>query len=86
MEAGIRSLVCSGAELELLRKEWPDCKLIVPGLRMPGDHASDQKRRMSFGEALAQGADYLVLGRALSTAKDWEDQWEKIKSSLEGMY
>ncbi len=61
-------LVCSGSEVESLRKEFGDrFTLVVPGVRL-GDKTQDQKRVTTPVEAVSRGADYLVIGRAITEA------------------
>jgi orotidine-5'-phosphate decarboxylase len=69
-EAGLDGVVCSGHEIELLKRELgKEFKLIVPGIR-PADSGSvqDQKRVMTPGQAVSLGADYLVIGRPITKA------------------
>lgn len=67
-KAGVDGLVCSGMEVEMLRKEFGDrFTLVVPGIR-PGGDAHDQKRVVTPASAVASGADYLVIGRAITEA------------------
>ena len=71
-KAGIDGLVCSGFEVEMLRKEFGDLfTLVVPGIR-PGTDAHDQKRVVTPKEAVSRGADYLVIGRAITEAPNPE--------------
>src|SRR5207247_5284877 len=44
--------------------------IITPGSRGPEDRAQDQKRTLSLPEAIARGADYVVVGRPISEASD----------------
>jgi len=68
--AGIDGLVCSGFEVESLRKEFGDrLILVVPGVRL-GDKTQDQKRVTTPAEAVSKGADYIVIGRAITEAKN----------------
>ena len=69
--AGCSHLVCSGNELLALRRYGITLKTIVPGIR-PKWHvkSDDQKRTMTPEEAVAAGADYLVIGRPIIEAKD----------------
>jgi orotidine-5'-phosphate decarboxylase len=63
---GLKGLVCSGHELELL-KNYTDIFKVVPGIRLSTDTKAlhDQKRVMSPREALTAGASALVIGRAI---------------------
>ena len=69
METKIDGIVCSSQELELIK----DSSLIkvVPGIRNQ-DSSDDQKRVMASGEAYSNGADYIVVGRPITQAKDIE--------------
>ncbi len=71
-DAGLRNFVCSGSEVNLLRGNFPDCKIWVPGVRFDGDLTNDQKRITTPKDAINNGADWLVIGRALcnSSKKD----------------
>ncbi|HEX6010217.1 MAG TPA: orotidine 5'-phosphate decarboxylase / HUMPS family protein, partial [Geminicoccaceae bacterium] len=68
LAAGLDGLVCSAQELTGLRRAFGSGpKLIVPGIR-PAGAGDDQKRTMSPAEALALGADVLVIGRPITRA------------------
>ena len=45
-------------------------KIVVPGIRPSGSPRSDQKRTLTPAEAIARGADILVIGRPISGADD----------------
>lgn len=63
-QAGADGLVCSPMELRQLRgKLGAEVKLVTPGVRMPGQGADDQKRTATPAQALADGADWIVVGR-----------------------
>ncbi|HAV47909.1 MAG TPA: orotidine-5'-phosphate decarboxylase, partial [Psychrobacter sp.] len=47
-----------------------DFKLVTPGIRLPDDNADDQKRICTPKQALADGSDYLVIGRSITQAVD----------------
>ena len=70
METKIDGVVCSSHELELIK----DSLLIkvVPGIRNQ-DSSDDQKRIMTSSEAYSNGADYIVVGRPITQAKDVEE-------------
>ncbi len=68
-EAGLDGIVCSAHEARLLREHLPsDFLLVVPGIRLAADAQGDQKRVMTPRDALAAGADYLVIGRPITEA------------------
>ncbi len=69
--AGIHGLVASAAEAAALRAELGrEMVLVTPGIR-PGDaDAGDQKRVATPAQAIADGADYLVVGRPITAAAD----------------
>jgi orotidine-5'-phosphate decarboxylase len=69
--AGIRGMVCSAEEVEMLRRELgKDAELIVPGIRPTGTNIGDQKRIATPGEAIRYGASRLVVGRPITQASD----------------
>ncbi len=69
VEAGARAIVCSPLEVALVRSEVGcDIVLITPGVRPAGAAPDDQKRVMTPKEALAAGADLLVIGRPITGA------------------
>lgn len=66
--SGLKSLVCSPHELDLLGDKG--LFLVTPGIRLQGGAAQDQKRIMTPAEALKKGASALVVGRPIVEAKD----------------
>ena len=70
-DIGIDGLVCSAEEVEALRAEiGHHLVLVTPGIRPGGAAAGDQKRVKTPREAIASGADYLVVGRPIVAARD----------------
>jgi orotidine-5'-phosphate decarboxylase len=70
-ECGIAGVVCSPQEIQLVRRAvGPNFKIVTPGIRMPGQSANDQQRLATPQEALTSGADYIVVGRAVTAAPD----------------
>lgn len=71
LKGGARGVVCSGAELGALKQEFGDgIFTLVPGVRLAGGDAHDQKRVITPAQAMNAGADWLVLGRAVTAAPD----------------
>ena len=69
--AGLDGVVCSGQEAAPLRSACGSgfC-LVTPGIRPATAGADDQQRVMTPRDALAAGADYLVIGRPVTRAAD----------------
>jgi orotidine-5'-phosphate decarboxylase len=71
VSAGARALVCSPQEVALVRAAvGPDIVLITPGVRPAGGDTQDQVRVATPEQALADGADLLVVGRPITGAND----------------
>lgn len=82
-KGGADGLVCSGMEAGLLKKEFGGrFKLIVPGIRLPGSGTDDQSRTVTPKEAMEMGADYLVIGRAVTQLKDPVKAIEEIVGEI----
>ena len=82
-ESGVDGVVCSPAEVALIREACgPDFILMVPGIRPSWAAANDQKRVMTPAEALAAGADHLVIGRPITGDADPEAAARRIVSEL----
>jgi orotidine-5'-phosphate decarboxylase len=81
--AGIDGIVCSGAELAIARRTWPNGFFVVPGLRPAGSDSGDQKRVMTPRAALDDGASILVIGRPITEAGDPAAAARNIAASIE---
>lgn len=67
--AGLDGVVCSAAEAQGLRQRFGrELRLVVPGIRPAGAAPDDQPRSCTPAEAVARGADYLVIGRPITRA------------------
>jgi orotidine-5'-phosphate decarboxylase len=71
LESGMDGIVCSPLEVARVREiAGPKMTLVIPGVRSAGASAGDQKRVATPGEAMHNGADYLVIGRQVTRATD----------------
>ena len=80
--SGIDGIVCSGSEIAAARAAWPDGYFVVPGIRLRGGGADDQKRVVTPRQALADGASILVVGRPITAAADPARAIADIAASL----
>jgi orotidine-5'-phosphate decarboxylase len=81
-EAGLDGLVCSGNEVAVAKRLWPDGFFVVPGVRPADAHAGDQKRVMTPRAALDAGASILVVGRPITQAPDPDQAARAIEATL----
>ena len=82
--AGLDGVVCSPQEIEVLRREYgPGLIIVTPGIRPVWAAAQDQKRIMTPAEAVAKGADYLVIGRPITGATSPNDAFLKVVEELD---
>lgn len=82
-ESGADGIVCSALEVRSLRSVLDeDCVLVTPGIRPVGTSTDDQARVATPASAVADGADYLVVGRPIVKASDRK---EAVKLILEEM-
>jgi len=69
-DTGCEGVICSPIELGVVSTVAPQLLKVTPGIRPPGAVAHDQRRIASPRDALAGGADYLVVGRPITTSPD----------------
>ncbi len=69
-EAGCTGIVCAAGDLEEAHHYAPRLKRVTAGIRLPGDKVDDQARAASAEMALSNGADLVVVGRAVTHADD----------------
>ncbi len=70
-EIGIDGLILAGPEVAAIRKlTGPHMLYVTPGIRPEGAETADQKRVMTAAQAIAAGADCLVVGRPVVQAPD----------------
>ena len=70
-DAGLDGVVTSAYEAPAVRREFgPSFKILIPGVRPASADVNDQSRVATPGDAVRAGADYLVVGRPITAAKD----------------
>ena len=83
--AGAHGIVCSGAEAAAVRAEFGNTlRILIPGIRLAGGAKHDQIRVVTPDMAVAAGASYLVVGRAVTTATDPREALATIKRAIAG--
>ncbi|MFT7646926.1 MAG: orotidine-5'-phosphate decarboxylase [Candidatus Poriferisodalaceae bacterium] len=70
LEGGCGGLVCAASDVREARQYAPRMATVVPGIRLSGTSSHDQARAATPAEAIASGADLLVIGRAVTAADD----------------
>jgi orotidine-5'-phosphate decarboxylase len=82
-DAGFDGVVASGREAAALREQLRGEFLIVtPGIRSKGASVDDQARTVSPAEAIAAGANYIVVGRPITQAADPRKAAEAIAAEI----
>ena len=81
---GAHGIVCSGAEARAMRDRFGDrLALLIPGIRLSGGAAHDQRRVVTPAQAVAAGARYIVVGRAVTGAADPVRAMDAVLADLE---
>jgi orotidine-5'-phosphate decarboxylase len=81
--SGLDGVVCSPQEISKIRGVVnPAFKIVTPGIRLPGQSADDQERTATPRDAIAAGADYIVVGRAVTNAPKPRAALETLLQSL----
>lgn len=69
-DAGVEGVVCGVPELGVVADVAPELVKVTPGIRPGAMDPGDQRRSATPAEAVSRGADYLVVGRAITSADD----------------
>jgi orotidine-5'-phosphate decarboxylase len=87
LEAGCDGVIASGLEAKQI-KELSTNKLLVitPGIRPDGYPEDDQKRKTTPHDAVSAGADYLVVGRPITGAKDMRAAAQEILDQMQAAF
>lgn len=83
--AALDGVVCAPTEAEDLRRRFGgEFLLVTPGIRPAGSASGDQQRTLTPGEAVARGADLLVIGRPITQAADPMAALSAIENEIAG--
>ncbi|MFG1278176.1 orotidine-5'-phosphate decarboxylase [Xanthobacter autotrophicus] len=84
-EAGIAGVICAPTDAAMVRAILgPDGRVVTPGVRPKGADVGDQKRVATPAQAIAAGADRIVVGRPVTAAADPVAAAEAILAELAG--
>jgi orotidine-5'-phosphate decarboxylase len=82
VEARCAGVVCATADVRVIKELAPRMLAVVPGIRPAGTPTHDQLRAATPAEAIAAGADLLVVGRAVTAAPDREAAATALAASM----
>src|SRR4029079_14233106 len=86
-DAGVDGIVASPAAARAVRDiVGPSRAIVTPGIRPAGSEAGDQTRIATPAAAIHAGADYLVVGRPITGAKDPKAAAEAIQHEIAGAW
>jgi orotidine-5'-phosphate decarboxylase len=80
--SGLDGIVCSGAEVAAVHRDWHDGFFVVPGVRPADGQSADQKRVITPRGAIDAGASILVIGRPVTEAEDPDAALRAIAATL----
>jgi len=79
---GVDGVVCAPTDAARVRGMAPRAVIVTPGVRSAGAGVGDQKRVATPGEAVASGADYLVIGRQVTRSSDPRGEVARILEEI----
>jgi orotidine-5'-phosphate decarboxylase len=83
VRAGCDGMIVSGYKSKYIRKYCPDAIIVVPGVRLERTHSHDHLVPITPREAIANGANYLVIGRPIRDSSDKVGIVEQISQEIE---
>lgn len=84
-EAGLDGVVSSPLEARPIRRSLGEDALVVtPGIRLAGGEQHDQVRVATPAQAVEAGADHLVVGRAITAARDPKEALARVRGEIAG--
>jgi orotidine-5'-phosphate decarboxylase len=87
LEAGCDGVIASGREARQIKALAAEKLLVItPGIRPDGYPEDDQKRKTTPADAVAAGADYLVVGRPITAAADMRLAAQEILKQMQAAF
>jgi len=87
LDAGCDGVIASGLEAKQIKDLSRDKLLVItPGIRPDGYPEDDQKRKTTPRDAVSAGADYLVVGRPITGAKDLRAAAQEILNQMQSAF
>jgi orotidine-5'-phosphate decarboxylase len=82
-ESGAAGVVCSAKEASAVKSRFgSSLAVLIPGIRLAGGATHDQARTATPADAASAGADYVVVGRAVTAARDRRAAMREIRAQL----
>lgn len=81
--SGMHGVVCSAKEIKAMKSQLgPEFLGVTPGIRPASAEVGDQKRVVTPEQAIADGSDYIVVGRPITQAANPAQACEAIAASI----
>ncbi|MCB0349216.1 MAG: orotidine-5'-phosphate decarboxylase [Bdellovibrionales bacterium] len=84
LDSGLNGVVCSPLEVKAIKEKYAKCITVCPGVRLNVSETQDQVRVTSPSAAIQSGADFIVMGREITKAKDPKKMISDIYSNMKG--
>ncbi|WOO87546.1 orotidine-5'-phosphate decarboxylase [Mollicutes bacterium LVI A0039] len=81
-QSGLYGIICSAQDIPGIEVSDNNLKYITPGIRLDGDSSDDQKRVMTPNLAIDNGADFLVVGRSITTSSTPYETYKQIQKLI----
>jgi orotidine-5'-phosphate decarboxylase len=83
-DSALDGVVCSPREIRLIRRQIPseDFIILTPGIRPAWSSSGDQKRIATPAQAIGDGANYIVIGRAITSGDDPRGAAERVLEEI----
>ena len=83
VRSGLDGVICSPNEIKIIRKNFGrDFLIATPGIRLESDSSYDQKRFNTPELAIKEGADFIIVGRSITSKEDITGTVKYIKAEI----